>query len=253
MLAHALFIDIPVERIQAEASYIERQRIARDLHDRLGQNLAYLHFKLDQLAFHAGQVTPNEIQSIQADLEQMRQVADTAYQQIRGALNNLRSDSDIPQNLIEALQQQSKSIKNQTGMNVQVKFTGKSKPICRIVQRTMLNITRESLNNITRHAQASQTEIHLLCDSTDTTLTISDNGQGFAANKAGPNGHYGLKIMQERASEVGGQINIQSAPGAGTQIIGQFPNAVVNNTLLANCSRLQCKYLNQCKHENSTR
>lgn len=253
MLARALIFDLPIERIQAEASHAERQRIARDLHDRLGQNLAYLHFKLDQLAFHTAQVTPDEIQSIQSDLEQMRLVADAAYRQIRGTLNNLRSDSDTPENLVLALQQQAQAAKNRDGLEVAVNLSGQDQPICRIVQRTMLDIIRESLTNITKHAQTHRADIHLICNTTNSTLTISDNGRGFTANGAGPNGHYGLKIMQERAAEVGGQLEIKSSPENGTQIIGQFPNAVINDALLSTCSRLQCEYINKCTHEHTSR
>ncbi|RMF00027.1 MAG: sensor histidine kinase [Chloroflexi bacterium] len=253
LLARASAADIPIERIQAEASRAERQRIARDLHDKLGQNLAYLHFKLDQLSTHADSVNLADIESIQADLEHMRQVADLAYGQIRGTLDNLRNEADTPENLAPALQQQAKTIGDRNGLDIQIDVSGAGTPICRIVQRTILNIAHESLTNAGKHAQAGTVNVRLSCNQNATTFSVTDDGTGFETSTASPNGHYGLKIMRERAEEVGGRLEVKSSPGNGTQIIGHFPNAVVNDALLATCSRLQCEYVNQCAHEYSSR
>lgn len=252
MLDRALRKDLPLDRIQAEATRSERQRIARDLHDNLAQNLGYLHLKLDQLSA-AGEATLSEIESIQAELEQMRQLANQAYEEVRGTLNSMWAGTKIPDDIAVALQQEADKVFNRFGIDIKVDHQNDSNVICPIAKRTIVDITREALNNVEKHAGASQVTINLTTKKADTILTIVDNGNGFQYDgKQAVEGHYGLKIMSERMNEMGGVLQIDSAFDRGTQLIAQFPNTVIGKPLLAQCARLQCKHLQSCRDANTS-
>ncbi len=255
MLERSLSINAQMDQIQAEAAKAERRRIARDLHDKLAQNLGYLHLKLDQLA-SLDKTSLANIKSIQTDLEQMRQIADHTYRQVRGMLDFLRNEPQIPEDLAIALQQQAQAMASRTGLDIKVDCQNDIQPLCPIIKYTIIDIAEEALTNISKHARTGQAKISLACDHTDARLTISDNGPGFTVNNNQKTsghygGHYGLEIMSERAEEVGGKLEIASEPGQGTQLIAQFPNIVVSRPLLQKCEQLQCVCLAKPKYENS--
>ena len=81
----------------------------------------------------------------------------------------------------------------------------------------LYRIAQEALNNIAKYAQAGQVEIALRCDEDRTELSVGDDGKGFDPN-AIPAGHLGVRIMYERAAEVGAQLDIESEPGEGTWV-----------------------------------
>ncbi len=253
LLARALTAEIPIKKIQAEATQAERQRIARELHDKLAQNLGYLHFKLDQLSQSSSTVTLEDIALIQVDLDQMRQIANQAYEEVRNTLNALRSDGQPVLSLRAAIKQQAADVEQRAGLPVLVDYQDNGQAICQIVGQTLLDISSEALNNAAKHARATQVEVRLCCTPAQVSLVVVDNGRGFAAEQQEPPGHYGLAIMRERASMLGGALTIQSTPGQGTQIRGQFPRTAAGDGLLQICSHTQCKVLNQCRYEHSTR
>ncbi len=246
-LARTLMVDLPTKRVHNDASLAERQRIARDLHDSLAQNLAYLHLKLDQL--HAtNDASLTEIVSIQDELAHMRQIADDAYEQVRATLNDLRSDTAIPIDLQAQLRTYATEIVQKKNPAIAVTCSVNASLLCQIVKRTVLNISQEALNNVVKHAQASQVTIRLATHQSDTILTITDNGKGISLpDKDSHNGHYGLEIMRERAEEIGGQLAITSAPDRGTTIEARFPNTVVSEALLQTCARLECNLFDTCQ------
>jgi signal transduction histidine kinase len=86
------------------------------------------------------------------------------------------------------------------------------------VTRTLLRIAQESLNNVAKHAEATEVNISLVLGPAGVVLRIADDGRGFDV-EAIPAGHYGLGIMRERASEIGASLKIESKPGAGTEVV----------------------------------
>ncbi len=245
MLASALAIDLPVQQIQAEATQAERQRIARDLHDKLAQNLGYLHFKLDHLATPAD-TTLIDIELIQTDLEKMRRIANDAYKQVRGTLDTLRSAPNVMPDLVFTLRQQAQVVSGNTGLNITIDCNNNT-TVCPLIKRTMAEITQEALANISKHAHADKVTVAVTCNRADACLTITDNGKGFEMNKLPATlGHYGLAIMRERAEETGGNLAIESTPNKGTQLTARFPNAVISKSLLHQCQNFNCEHPAGC-------
>jgi signal transduction histidine kinase len=98
------------------------------------------------------------------------------------------------------------------------------------VQVAIYRICQEALNNILKHAKASQVEIFLKHGEGSIELRIRDNGQGFDPERT-PSGHYGLSMMRERAEGVGVQLSITSQPGRGTELIIHWTQTASNQPM----------------------
>ena len=82
---------------------------------------------------------------------------------------------------------------------------------------TLYRIAQEALNNVAKHAEASQVDVCLKCKADRATLSIRDDGRGFNVDNIPP-GHFGLGIMQERAASIGAVLEVDSEPGGGTEV-----------------------------------
>lgn len=245
---------LPVKVIQDKATQAERQRISRELHDRLSQNLAFLHLKLDQLST-ADDISPDNIGAIQTELEQMRELAHQAYDEVRSTLDNLRSPDPITPlgNLKHALEDLPQQFSEAFSANVSIQYPESARPICPLIEHTLLDVAREALTNIQKHATASQAVISLEFTENDITLHIIDDGCGFKVDENLPNArsHYGLKIMEERILQTGGRFEVISQPDCGTEITARFSNAIVSPALHHNCNSIYCNHLVQNSYEHS--
>lgn len=202
----------------AELREAERRRIARQLHDTLGQNLAYLRLKLDQLG---SQDVLQESAFIQHDLEQMRSVAREACIQVRGTLAGLHSSNSA--DLAASLLAQANSVAVQAGFNVELTSEGQPGSLSPFRQHQILCLFQEALANVAKHARARNVNIDLTWTAEALIIQLADDGQGFEPHAIRPNGHLGLVIMQERAQEINAQFSLASCPGAGSQVILRVP------------------------------
>ena len=193
----------------------ERERIARQLHDTLGQNLAYLRLKLDQLSMES---TLDEIALVQQDLARMRDIAHESHEQIRQTLISLHPEDQT--NLNELLMTQVQAIANQSGFVLNASCTGDIVSIPTIVKHKIRAIFREALFNVQRHARANKVKFSICWDKPGDSLTIAlaDDGVDFDLDQTQDHGHIGLLIMQQRAEEIEANLTIHSSPGKGTLV-----------------------------------
>jgi two-component system nitrate/nitrite sensor histidine kinase NarX len=198
---------------QERVTGAERRRIARNLHDTLGQNISYLRFKLDQLT--AGDVL-EEISDIRHDLERMREIADEAYGQVRATLEDLQIGSNL--DLGKAILEYADLLGRRAGFQVHLAVNGRPHTLSDDVKRQLLYIGREALNNIEKHAHAHNVHVELLWTHEALSLSISDDGAGFDSSSAPPEGHFGIKIMRERANDIQATLQMSSRIGYGTQV-----------------------------------
>jgi signal transduction histidine kinase len=91
------------------------------------------------------------------------------------------------------------------------------------VKIALYRIAQEALNNITKHSEATEINVALICDQKQVVVSICDNGLGFDP-EATPPGHFGLAIMRERAEKIGATLLLTSRPGDGTEIVVTWPN-----------------------------
>ncbi|HRW07316.1 MAG TPA: PAS domain S-box protein [Caldilineaceae bacterium] len=210
--------DITVRREAEQARLDERMRIARDLHDSLGQSLGYLHLKLDEFADHA---PPGIMDKYADDFTRMRSVANTAYEQVRGLLAAL-----LPSNiskLAESLRQRAAAMHQEGALPIQVISHGREQTLPAVLQQQIFSLCCEALANVVKHAQASHAHVELWWEVETLTIVIEDDGQGFDVTAPPSSNSFGLRIMQDRAAQMNGQLEIQSQHLRGTTLRLQVP------------------------------
>lgn len=210
--------DITHRKQAEQARLTERMSIARDLHDSLGQSLGYLHLKLDEIVNNKQlQITSTLVQ----ELTRLRDVANDAYEQVRGLLASLLSVNTIKLTL--ALRAKAKVVSRQAHFQIQVINRGQEEDLQPMLQQQILSVVSEALTNIVKHANAHHVKLELWWTPETLTITIKDDGYGFDPNAPCSTHSYGLRIMQERSVQMGGLLTIQSQSGSGTQLTLQIP------------------------------
>ena len=196
----------------------ERTRIAREIHDELGQQLTAMHFELSRLSHSLGD-SPQADQAV--DLMAM---TDKAIRQVRKIATELRPVALDYGGLVEAVDWLARDFQRRTGVTCIVDAPARMEAsgdvaIC------LFRICQESLTNVTRHAQATEVRISLAMNDGWYTLTVRDNGRGFEPAMSAQDGSLGILGMGERARITGGSLKIASAPGTGTTVVARIPKA----------------------------
>ena len=198
----------------------EKKRIAREVHDELGQVLTALRMDMSALGMRFGSPAPGLIGEIQG----MKALVDRAIFGVRNVATNLRPTA-LDMGLIPALEWLCNDFSERTA--IACIFDATEEPIELDEGRAIVifRIVQESLTNITRHAQASVVNIALGYNGDELGLEVRDNGLGFAPGAPNKAKSYGLLGMSERAIALGGHLDIVSAPGMGTVIGVSIPIA----------------------------
>jgi PAS domain S-box-containing protein len=191
--------------------------IARDLHDTIGQNISYLRLKLD---FLAGKKIRKQAE-MQLELQSMARAANESYDLIRGTLALLQSDNST--DLFRLFTRYAEQIEERASFKMVFSSHGEPRFISAKRMRQLFYIYREILNNIEKHANATEVCMELTWCQAALELGVSDNGCGFDPLKLQYGGHYGLKFMRERAELLNGSLTIQSAIGSGTHMKLRVP------------------------------
>ena len=215
----ALAIENAWLRTQAErmAAAAERSRLARDLHDAVTQTL----FSTSLIADVLPRLWERDPAEGRRRLDELRQLTRGALAEMRTLLLELRPASLKEAMLNEVLRQLTEAITGRARVPVTLTIEGLCRPPPD-VQIAFYRIAQEALNNIARHAGASQVHVRLRCQPGWIELHISDDGQGFDPTAVSSE-HLGLRIMRERAEAIGATLRVNSQPGAGTQILLVWP------------------------------
>jgi len=201
----------------------EQERIARDLHDNLGQLLAFINLQaqgIKQEFANAG------VEIAASNLDKLLLVTQSAHNEVREYIQNTRKLAVIENDFITVLTQELHTFEENSGINI-IKdlppgFT--SPELSPNIKINILNIIKEALSNAVKHAEASTVKISLEYIPDVLCFTIEDNGRGFEIKyNRNTQRKFGLSIMKERASEIGAIIDIQSAIGRGTSISLRVP------------------------------
>ncbi len=197
-------------RLRTVGADQERTRIARDLHDRVGQSLVYLAFELDRLVSKADA-------GLKAELEGLRDDVRRAVSEVRETLYDLRTEVSEQVGLPVVLDDFVQRVQSRSGLSVKLNVDGD----CRLPlthERELLRIAQEAVTNVERHADASSVIVSLRLQPDGAMLEVADDGQGFVKGNAGRLDSYGLVGMRERADAIGAALEIDSALGRGTTI-----------------------------------
>jgi signal transduction histidine kinase len=190
-----------------------QDRLARYLHDTLGHNIAFMRLKLDQLM---GTDAVKNSPEMRHEIGRLLEVANEAYEQVRGTLVELRreSTSDLP----SVLKNTAEIIGRRANFCVEMVSKGIPQVLQPKVQRQVLYVAREALRNIEKHAHAENVWVDLTWNEGELSLTISDDGKGFNPTTPTTEGHFGLKLIQECADELNGRLTVTSSVKTGTHM-----------------------------------
>lgn len=193
----------------------ERRRLRRDLHDGLGPTLGAMALKLDA----AGNLLHAAPDRAEALLQELRAQLHDAVADVRRVVHGLRPPALDELGLLEALRAHAHQL-DLHGPRVAVEAPESLPPLPAAVEVAAYRIVQEALTNVVRHAHADRCRVVLTADAGLLEVVIEDDGGGIAAGA--PRG-VGLTSMRERASELGGQIEVAARPGGGTRVRARLP------------------------------
>jgi signal transduction histidine kinase len=199
-------------RLRTVGAEEERTRIARDLHDRIGQSLAYLAFELDRIVKSDTKGVP-----VGPSLVQLRSDLRDLIREVRETLYDLRTDVSEKHDMASVLQLYTERIAERTGLDIAV-LARDARRLPLLQERELFRIAQEALANIEKHAEATRVTITWRCDGRTGVLEVTDDGAGFPIGRAGRLDSYGIIGMRERAASIGAVLNVDSEPGVGTHV-----------------------------------
>ncbi len=207
------------QQIESLTLLAERQRIARDLHDTLSQDLVALVRQLDIVGAH---LKLQHTERALAIVQEAARSARTALTEARGTVENLRN-STTGGSWSEAVLAEIDHFQAATGIECECSLAALDS-LPEMAHEQALLILREGLTNIARHAHAQHVWIRTRGDQDRLAIEVGDDGVGFdPARLDGQSGHYGLLGLRERARLLGGEVEIRSQPGQGTALSFSLP------------------------------
>lgn len=200
------------KQAQTIAALEERQHLARELHDSVTQTL----FSANTIAEALPTIMEKAPQKASEYLNELHLLTRGAMSEMRSLLFELRPATIAQTDICVLLGELCHTFTGQTRIVVETQLPNKM-PLAPDIQLAFYRIAQETFNNIVKYARASHVTLKLSQVDQWVELSISDDGKGFDPKVIKP-GHFGLKMMQERADAVHAELSIQSQPGSGTQI-----------------------------------
>ena len=227
-----------LERQRLQATLRERERLARELHDSIGQVLGYAGLQLEVIldritdgraVLPAGQGAGTDAHLVEAENHATRlgRILADAHADVREHILNLRLATSDQRPFFATLRHYLDGYCQNYGIRAELSV-GPGLDERRLEPRTqteLFRIIQEALSNARKHAEASRVQISFETQDGRLQMRVEDNGRGFdpAQVMGDGDGHYGLRTMHERAEQLGGQLSVRSAPGAGTCVIADLP------------------------------
>lgn len=192
----------------------ERVRIAREVHDELGQALTALKIELQQLSRRDG-VSEEPAKALSRSV-------DAIIERVRKIATDLRPTILDDLGIAAALEQQLRRLRESTGIHTTLTIS-EEPHFDMLSGSTIFRIVRECLANVVRHAGATEVEVALTVNSREVVLQVFDNGRGISREEVGSVRSLGLIGIRERAELLGGTVRIDGVPGQGTTVIVTLP------------------------------
>lgn len=201
----------------------ERARVARELHDELGQVLTSLKLEFMWLVDQLRNTEPKPGIQLVNKLQSLIGLIEVSIQSVRQISSELRPAVLDHLGLREAIQWEATKFEARTGIRCRMAWGLKNEPPDRTRQLAMFRILQEALTNVVRHAHAGAVRIAVRESGRRLTLTIRDNGRGITKAELSNIESIGLLGMAERARLLGGKVTIAGTPGRGTTVTVSVP------------------------------
>lgn len=206
-----------------EAQEAERRRVARELHDSVNQILSSVKLRIQNLQENL----LAQPKGLYKDVEKTKALLEKAMQEVRRISQNLRPSVLDDLGMISAIRSLCDEFRERTRIAMSLTCPRIGKRPAAEVELTVYRILQEALNNVERHSGASRVTVRVLREGPFISLSIRDNGTGFdvltVLSKKRKKAGLGLLDLKERASLVGGKLDIRSGPRQGTEIVVQIP------------------------------
>lgn len=214
--AHALLREV------VTAQEKERSRIARDLHDELGQQMTSLRLHLTAVGRKL-----SEVEKTRSDIGSLEQEANRIDAEISFLAWQIRPSNLEEVGLVDALRNYISEWSRNFGVPAELMATPPApRPLLPEIEINLYRITQEALNNVAKYSKATDVAVLLSVNNDEVSMVIEDNGVGFdpeTVSSASGDGGLGLDGIRERAELLAGSFEIESSPGAGTRIYTRIP------------------------------
>ena len=212
-----------LKRVESQFAAVlaERNRIAREIHDNLAQEMLGISVQLEVVA----RTMPASAELAKTHLDRVRMLVRHGIAEARRYVWDLRSQALDKNDLPAALSDTARRLTTETAVSAKVEVSGTFRPLSPLIEGNLLRIGQEAINNAVRHAHAQNILVNLKFDARRVQLSVRDDGHGFNYQESmnGDAKHFGLVGMQERAVRIGGTLKVDSRAGEGTEVLVDVP------------------------------
>jgi signal transduction histidine kinase len=210
------------QRREARRAAEERQRIARDLHDSVSQSLfsTTLHLRTAERALARDGMDPEG--PVGQELDRAGQLTGGALAEMRALVFELRPGALAEDGLVVALELHAAAVSAREELAIAVHGPEQRLPLTPAAEEQLYRVGQEALANVVKHAHATEAAIDVTAGGGAVAIAVRDDGWGFDA-AVGRAGGFGLRSMRARAADLGGRLEIASAPGRGTDVRVEVP------------------------------
>ena len=199
-------------RLRTLGADAERSRIARDLHDRVGQSLAAIAFELERLSRHSAD------DELRPGIDRLRGDLRRATGEISDTLDDLRIEVTAERDLVRNLNTLLARVERRSGASVHLRARDGMRRLPLPQEQEMWRIAQEAIMNAERHSGPTDIDVSWWCDGSRAELEVVDDGSGFAPETERSGSTEGMLRMRERAASMGATLSIDAAPGRGTRV-----------------------------------
>jgi len=210
------------QRREGERAAMERQRIARDLHDSVSQSLfsTTLHVRTAERALELEELDATG--PVGEELSEIGQLTRGALAEMRALIFELQPDALAEEGLVAALTKQASALSAREGLVIEVDGPDPRLPLGPEVEEQLYRLGQEALANVVKHARASSATVRIAVKDDTVLIEVNDDGRGFDPAAVGPE-HFGLRSMRGRVADLGGRLEVTSALGRGTVLRVEIP------------------------------
>jgi signal transduction histidine kinase len=198
--------------VRSIATNEERQRLAREIHDGVAQELVMVGYGIDNTLA----TLPEDAAESAAELRALRQEVTRVITELRLSLFELRSEVDRHGGLAAAIAEYARTVGSSAGLRVHLSIDETSARLPAATEAELLRIAQEAITNARKHANASNLWVTCEVDPPYARIEVSDDGAGMSSHRS--DGRYGLAIMAERAERIRGQLEITPRASGGTSV-----------------------------------